>query len=153
MDSWSTQLPGQSWDAASGPPLPGPSGPLVPPGPLGPPPPPQRSGGLSGLQIGAIIATVIVLIGILGGVFVARAVDTVVETFPPELLSGDLEPGHAYGDNPRLDALWDGCAAGVYDDCDTLYFISEIGSEYEYFGDSCGRRNEPAGLCTSIYGP
>ena len=65
---------------------------------------------------------------------------------------GGYDSGFTYGDNPRLDELWDGCAAGVYADCDTLYFTSDFDTDYEAFGDSCGRRNEPAGLCTDIYG-
>lgn len=52
----------------------------------------------------------------------------------------DLEAGHTYGDNPTLDALWDACADGDGAACDTLYQISEIGSEYERFGGTCGDR-------------
>jgi hypothetical protein len=58
--------------------------------------------------------------------------------------------GNAYGDNPELDALYDGCAAGDGDACDELYFNSEVGSEYEAFGMTCGERFEDdanAGAC------
>jgi len=57
-----------------------------------------------------------------------------------------------YGSNPTLDRLWDSCSAGNFGACDDLYFQSPSGSPYEYFGDSCGLRNEPAGLCVNIYG-
>lgn len=51
-----------------------------------------------------------------------------------------LEPGETYGDNPTLDVLWDACSDGDGAACDTLYQISEIGSEYERFGGTCGDR-------------
>ncbi len=45
-----------------------------------------------------------------------------------------------YGDDPDLDALWDGCSAGDMADCDELYFDTPIGSEYEAYGSTCGNR-------------
>lgn len=48
--------------------------------------------------------------------------------------SGGLLPGHTYGDNPVLDAMWDDCEAGDLDRCHELYMSSEFGSEYEEFG-------------------
>lgn len=51
-----------------------------------------------------------------------------------------LEVGQTYGDNPTLDALWDQCAAADGAACDTLYSISEVGSDYERFGGTCGDR-------------
>jgi len=58
--------------------------------------------------------------------------------------------GNAYGDNPELDAMWDGCAAGDGDACDELYFNSQVGTDYEAFGSTCGERFEDdrnAGMC------
>lgn len=52
-----------------------------------------------------------------------------------------------YGDDPHLDSLWDGCAGGDMAACDQLYLESPIGSEYEDFGDTCGRRQDAGGLC------
>lgn len=66
---------------------------------------------------------------------------------PPAL---DRE-GHRYGDDPELDALWDGCAEGYLEACDDLYRYSPIGSEYEAFGDTCGERNEPSTWCVDLY--
>ena len=50
--------------------------------------------------------------------------------------------GGTYGDDPALDALWDGCEAGDMAACDTLFMDSPIDSEYESFGDTCGGRQE-----------
>lgn len=58
----------------------------------------------------------------------------------------------SYGSDSYLDLLWDLCEAGDFASCDDLYIEAPRNSEYEYFGDSCGFRNEPAGYCESIYG-
>ena len=115
-------------------------------------PPPPQSGPSStkiGLIIGGVVLAVVVGIGILAAVFVGSFTEAVPGG--AGALFDELESGFTYGDNPTLDALWDECAAGAFDSCDALYFRSELDSEYEAFGDSCGGRNEPAGLCTSIY--
>jgi hypothetical protein len=44
------------------------------------------------------------------------------------------------GDDPALDQLYDGCAAGDGEACDELYFGSPLGSEYERFAATCGDR-------------
>jgi hypothetical protein len=54
--------------------------------------------------------------------------------------SSGFQPGDSYGDNPVLDRLWDRCEDGDGEACDELYFTSEVGSEYEEFGDTCGGR-------------
>jgi hypothetical protein len=56
--------------------------------------------------------------------------------------SSGLLPGDTYGDNETLDALWDACEDGDDDACSDLYLQSEIGSEYEQFGATCGGRDE-----------
>jgi hypothetical protein len=63
--------------------------------------------------------------------------------------AGLFEPGSTYGDNPALDALWDACQAGAMASCDELYSTSEIGSEYETFGATCGQQepNSSGGTC------
>ena len=35
--------------------------------------------------------------------------------------------------------------------CDRLYYESGQGTDYEEYGDTCGYRNEPSGLCTELY--
>lgn len=72
---------------------------------------------------------------------------TAAADIPPADPPGNL------GDDPQLDALADDCFNGRFAACDQLFFDSDEGSSYEAYGDSCGRRNEPAGLCVSIYGP
>ncbi|HUG86976.1 MAG TPA: hypothetical protein VMM13_20575 [Euzebya sp.] len=134
---WSTGSTGSAWSATG-------SG---PPAAFAPPPTSSTNGAAIALIVGGVILAVIVAAGVW---FVAAVGDAVPGGL--DSLTGELLPGHTYGDNPALDGLWDRCAAAEYGACDQLFFISEVGSEYEYFGDSCGRRNEPAGLCTSIYG-
>ena len=56
------------------------------------------------------------------------------------------------GDDPELDALAQDCFDGDFSACDQLFFESPVDSDYEAYGDSCGGRNEPAGLCVNIYG-
>lgn len=114
---------------------------------------PKKSG-LSGGQIAGLVIGVLVLLGGLFAFLAMNVFNSFVEEIPggADTLFGQLESGYTYGDNARLDTLWDGCEAGNFAQCDELYFTSEFDSEYEYFGDSCGNRNEPAGLCTDIYG-
>ncbi|MEM9611049.1 MAG: hypothetical protein AAGA99_26820, partial [Actinomycetota bacterium] len=55
-----------------------------------------------------------------------------------------------YGDDPALDALWDSCAAGDLDACDTLYLTSPFGSDYEAFGSTCGEtQGDTFGRCSA----
>jgi S1-C subfamily serine protease len=65
--------------------------------------------------------------------------------------AGGAESPTRYGDDPYLDDLWNACADGDLDSCDTLYYDSEIGSDYEEFGATCGGRyDEPIyGTCSS----
>ncbi|MEV7971686.1 DUF4190 domain-containing protein [Cellulomonas sp. NPDC089187] len=56
------------------------------------------------------------------------------------------------GDDPELDALYDGCAAGNWESCDTLYELSRPGSGYEAFADSCGNRTDGGEWCTQVEG-
>jgi hypothetical protein len=60
-----------------------------------------------------------------------------------------LEPGDVYGDNPLLDGLWDECESGIMASCDELFSISQIGSQYEAYGATCGDREPDAsgGAC------
>lgn len=53
----------------------------------------------------------------------------------------------AYGDDPRLDAMWDSCERGAMRACDRLFEESPLFSEYEEFGLSCGGRDGLAITC------
>lgn len=88
-------------------------------------PEPRRRTGL----VVAVVVGAVLLIGAL-----VLAASTIV---------GSLSVGGSYGDDPRLDDLWDACADGDGQACDTLYMESPAGSEYEEFGDTCGGRYEP----------
>jgi hypothetical protein len=55
----------------------------------------------------------------------------------------DTQPGFSYGDNPTLDALYDECQKGIGASCDALFQQSDVGTEYETFGGTCGNRFEP----------
>lgn len=57
----------------------------------------------------------------------------------PEVLALDAGP-QDYGDDPRLDFLWDRCEAGDGRACDRLWLDAPIGSVYETFGVTCGER-------------
>jgi len=65
--------------------------------------------------------------------------------------SSTAEAGE-YGSDPVLDYLWDWCSDGDWASCDALWEEAPAGSTYEYFGDTCGLRNEPAGWCLDLYG-
>lgn len=66
-------------------------------------------------------------------------IDDILEDIPDNVNS---QSGDTYGDNPTLDALWDRCEDGDGGACDQLYYSSEFNSEYEEFGNTCGRRFE-----------
>ena len=65
----------------------------------------------------------------------------------------DAEAPGDLGDDAQLDALAQDCFDGDFGACDQLFFDSPAESDYEAYGDSCGGRNEPGGLCVNIYGP
>lgn len=52
-----------------------------------------------------------------------------------------------YGDDSELDTLWDACGAGDMGSCDLLYDSSEPGSDYEWFGGTCGNRTDGTTEC------
>ena len=82
---------------------------------------------------------------------VKDSVSTVAPTVPldggQEILPGDemdefmdeFPNGFTLGDNNELDRLWRACDRGVWEDCDNLYIQSDLGSDYEYFGATCGQ--------------
>jgi hypothetical protein len=82
------------------------------------------------------------------------------EPSSPESPSGESEEAPAgqspgtLGDDPVLDGLADACFDEDWAACDTLYFDSEVGTEYESYGETCGGRNEPVfGGCQDRYAP
>ncbi len=75
-----------------------------------------------------------------------------------ELFDGGLDFGGGdgdaddYGDDPELDALHDGCAAGDATACDDLYWQSPFGSAYEAFGATCGNVGPENSDCATLLG-
>jgi hypothetical protein len=59
--------------------------------------------------------------------------ETEVEA-PTEADANEAPPG-TYGSDPAMDALWDECEAGDTASCDSLYWESPSGSEYEAFAE------------------
>jgi hypothetical protein len=57
-----------------------------------------------------------------------------------------------YGDDPGLDQLWDRCNAAEFDACDDLRQVALLGSEYEWWGGSCGGRVEGLQGCDAVRG-
>ncbi len=57
---------------------------------------------------------------------------------------------NTYGDDSALDALWDGCESGDGAACDSLYFQSDFGSEYEEYGNTCGGRFEAGAVSCAV---
>lgn len=45
------------------------------------------------------------------------------------------------GDDDFMDGLADSCFSGVLGDCDYLYRVSAVGSDYEAYGATCGGRD------------
>ncbi len=56
----------------------------------------------------------------------------------------------SYGDDARLDRMWDACATGDMAACDSLYEESPAFSEYEEFGRTCGNRIETDEFCVDL---
>lgn len=55
---------------------------------------------------------------------------------------------YTYGDDTRLDWLWDRCDSGDMPSCDAMVDESATGTEYSLFGITCGERVVGGGACT-----
>jgi hypothetical protein len=74
--------------------------------------------------------------------------DSVADTSVPSTESGNLP--RRFGDDPALDELVAQCAGGSGQACDDLFDRAAVGSEYESFALTCGRRtSEPR--CAAVY--
>jgi hypothetical protein len=56
----------------------------------------------------------------------------------PSISEEELPDIYTLGDDADLDVLWKECDQGQWLSCDDLYLDSPVGSEYEYFGATCG---------------
>ena len=68
----------------------------------------------------------------------------------PEILEEDCT-GAYYGTDPILDTLWDWCEDGAMWACDELFLVSIAGSDYEWFGETCGDRVDTDDWCTDLF--
>jgi hypothetical protein len=60
----------------------------------------------------------------------------------------DFQGPYDYGDDAYLDSLYDSCYYEDWFSCNELYFTSPIGSDYEWYGATCGGRWDwAAGEC------
>jgi hypothetical protein len=71
-------------------------------------------------------------------------------TADPQVLEEDCT-GAFYGTDPILDTLWDWCDDGAMWACDELYLVSIGGTDYEWFGATCGDRVDTDDWCTFLY--
>jgi hypothetical protein len=69
----------------------------------------------------------------------AAVKDKTEDTVPEPTVPVDEQPEvFTYGDDNQLDRMWRACERGDWVACDDLYLESPVGSEYEFFGASCG---------------
>jgi hypothetical protein len=68
----------------------------------------------------------------------------------PQDLAEDCT-GAFYGTDPILDTLWDWCEDGAMWACDELYLRAVAGSDYEWFGATCGDLVDTDEWCTILY--
>jgi hypothetical protein len=68
----------------------------------------------------------------------------------PQVLEEDCA-GAYYGTDPVLDILWGWCEDDAMWACDQLYLVSIAGSDYEWFGATCGDRVETDDWCTDLF--
>lgn len=88
----------------------------------------------------AAAAAALTLSGCAALPFVSAAADDTALSTDIDCATADVDGPCGYGDDARLDALWDACADGDGAACDDLYYTSPFGSAYEAFGNTCGDR-------------
>jgi hypothetical protein len=75
------------------------------------------------------------------------------EDSPDDIEVPDGEEPGDLGNDERFDRLADECFEGDPSSCDDLFRESDLGSEYEEYGNTCGGRTDEGqnGGCTAIY--
>lgn len=63
------------------------------------------------------------------------------------LATGNGGEPYEYGDDTRLDWLWDRCDSGDMASCDAMVEESAEGTDYAFFGETCGERVVGGGGC------
>jgi len=75
---------------------------------------------------------------------------TSVSRPPVSAVDGVVPEPMVYGEDAALDGLWDQCEAGSGLACDQLFDEAPVGSEYEEFAGTCGRRTQELS-CAPVY--
>ena len=137
-----------------------------------PPPAPKRRSRLPFI-IGGVVVLLLVLAGIAavllaggdddGGDEGARsrtltsserqAEEARNEDDPADIEVPDAEEPGDLGNDARFDRLADECFEGDPSSCDDLFRESDIGSDYEKYGSTCGKRTDEGqtGGCAALY--
>src|SRR5450830_596993 len=111
---------------------------------------PQKSNKALWIILGVVGLIILLTIGAV--IFVInKARNAVEDNFNLDDITNTLT-GDSYGDNATLDALWDACKAEDWQACDDLYLQSDVGSEYEAYGDTCGNKYDAGttNLCVDV---
>lgn len=120
--------------------------------PYGPYPyPPAGSPRRSVVKVlGWSIAGVLAVVAVVVGVFLA--VDSAVPDEQVAAPAATQKPAGLGGD-PALDLLAEACHGGDMSACDDLFTVSDVGSDYEEYGDTCaGRRDGGAwAMCADVF--
>ena len=108
--------------------------------------PPRRSAG----KVGWSIAGVLVLVALVVAVFMA-----VGSAIPDEQVAAPAagQRPTGLGGDPALDELAESCHGGAMAACDDLYTFSDVGSDYEEYGDTCAGRRESGAwaMCADVF--
>jgi len=126
----------------------------VPPGawspyPVAPPPPQRRRRAVLAWTVGGSLLAVAVLVVIAVGGFrmgsagLANAVPAAPTTAPADWA--------VIGDDAGLDPYAERCHDGELNACDELYSLADPGSDYEYYGLTCGGRVQPRDVQACIF--
>lgn len=96
---------------------------------------------LKGISINGPAWLLLVALGV-GTILFGAWLEQTEASTPPTTIP---EP-YTFGDDIELDDLWDSCAEGDWTDCDELYQQAPVGSDYEWFGATCGYLVDDDGL-------
>ena len=122
------------------------------PAPPPPPSPSRRRGAVVAWTVAGIALAICLLVLIwVAGNSVGRSMDDMVPPPPAAETAPPADPG-ALGDDPGLDTYAQRCEDGDMQACDDLYDLSEVMSDYEQYGMTCGGRVKPFDVtyCTEL---
>ena len=141
-DRYPGQQPYGGWPPPSAPVPPAPMGPWSAPYPYGaPPPPPRRRRAVVAWTVaGSVLAVAVLAIIAVGGFRMGS------NDFAGAFAAPSTSPPADWaviGDDEGLDPYAQRCHDGELEACDELYTLAEPGSDYQYYGLTCGGRVQP----------